>query len=57
METLPRQEMDKKVLVIDVGLHSPLDMVMRPEEKSWSYGEQCIEECGVVMEMALGETR
>jgi hypothetical protein len=32
---------------------TPLDMVMRPEEKSWSRSEQCIEGCGVVMEMAL----
>ena len=30
-----------------------LDMVMRPEEKSRSDSEQCIEGCGVVMEMAL----
>ena len=32
---------------------TPLNMVVRPEEKSRSRSEQCIEGCGVVMEMAL----
>lgn len=32
---------------------TPLDMLMRPEEKSRPCGEQCIEGCGDVMEMAL----